>query len=37
MLETVKGNGSELIIRRKKTQFGNGMFVEEGMNEGDCL
>jgi hypothetical protein len=33
----VEGNGIEMVIRRKNAQVGNGMFVEEGMNEGDCL
>jgi hypothetical protein len=29
--------GREMIIGRKNAQVGNGMFVEEGVNEGDCL
>jgi hypothetical protein len=33
----VEGNGREMVVRRKNAQVGNGMFVEEGMNEGDYL
>lgn len=33
----MEGNGREMVVRRKNAQVGNGMFVEEGMNEGDYL